>query len=288
MAQPSWAGILCFFAWAASLFFFSACGPNRAQWMAQAANQQAQTATADIGSPDQFKAIASDGANELDGMRTFVVHRIAQDQRLPPAVRAKASNDEIDAATVSYRLRGIAESQTDQGFVTAVFAMCDADSKKASANLGPTLTRIGASVANDPAFPANIRPQFAAYWQTFGMRLTAVPDRCAKADQAMAVASQQEQQAEATHQANVTAATNVATTLLMGASIYAGAVAQARANAAQQNQAALQQWQTQVELQNIDSDLRRQNYLIQQQSYSSSFTVPQPAPPIQAPQYTAP
>jgi hypothetical protein len=235
----------------------------------------------------QFKAIALDGANQLDKMRTSVFQRFAQDPNVLPQVRARASNDEIDAATVSYRLREIAYSQTDQDFVTTVFAMCDADSKKASASLGPMLTRIGEAAANDPALPANIRQQVAAYWQTFGARLTAVPDKCARADQAMGEASQQEQQAEANHQANVAATANVTTALLVGAAILGGAAleanaanAQANAAAAQQNQAALQQWQTQVQLQNIDSDLRRQNYLLQQQRQPAFLPTPQPAPPV--------
>jgi len=265
----------------AACCLLAACAPNRAQWMAKAANQQARSATADIAPPDQFKAIALDGANQLDALRTFVFHRFAQDQSLPAKVRTRASNDEIDSATISYRLREIAGSQTDQGFVTAVFALCDVNSKRASANLGPTLTRLGEGAANDPAFPASIRPQVATYWETFGARLTAVPDKCARAEQAIAEASQQEQQAEANHQANVAAAANVATALLVGAAILGGAVVQANAAAQQQNQAAFQQWQTQVQLQNIDADLRRQNYLLQQPSYNPSF--PAPAPPIQPP-----
>jgi hypothetical protein len=61
---------------------------------------------------------------------TSVIDRFAHDQR------------ESDAAVITHRPRDIGQSQTDQGFVTAVFAICDAQSQKASANLGPTLTRV--------------------------------------------------------------------------------------------------------------------------------------------------
>jgi hypothetical protein len=245
--------------------------------MQQAASNQAQTGTADIGTPEQFRAIALDGANQLDFLRTSVIHQFAQNNNLRPDLLAKARSDEIDAATVSLHLRDIADSQTDQAFVTAVFSMCDADSQKASANIGPILTRIGLGITNDPSFPANIRPQLAAYWQTFGARLTAVPDKCAKAEQGMAEAKQRAQQAEASYEAQLTAASNVAAALLAGAAIYAGA----RASTVEQQQASFQQLQTQIELRNLDSDLRRQNTLLQQQAQPAP--VPTPAPPIRVP-----
>jgi hypothetical protein len=245
------------------------CAPNRAEWMAQAASQQAQTGTSDIGTIDQIRAQAADGGRVLDiWAQAFLSMAVDPNQKAD--VRKGAMEWHSEIANVRDHMYAIAASKDQSAFTSAIFRMCDTGVPDASSHTGIFLTGLAQkaqslAIKSKDSSQAVQLQQIAQYDYTFGQRLIAVPGKCQQAQQAMAEASTQEQQAEANHQANLAAMTNIATALLLGAATYAGAVAQARANATEQSQAYFQQSQTQTELQNLDWDLRRQNNLLQQQ-----------------------
>ena len=56
----------------AQMIVLGGCAPDRAQWMAQAANQEAGTATAEIGNPQEVKSQAKAGAEMLRQMAALM------------------------------------------------------------------------------------------------------------------------------------------------------------------------------------------------------------------------
>ena len=181
----------------------TACAPDRTQWMAQAARNEAQSGTADIGSVEQVKAASAQSAQVL---RALAVH--AQSfTKVAPAVR---NGFIAGASDLADGLAAIGASQNDEEFTRACFAMCTDYRKKAEPLIGQVLISLGSSATKE---------EYRAYWNTFGSRLISIPDRCTQMEQAMAKASQQEQQAEANHRANVN------TALIAASVLFAGAVA---------------------------------------------------------------
>jgi hypothetical protein len=50
----------------------SGCGPNRAQWMASAAHQQASEATQSVGKPQEVRAEAAQGSAWLNNLASVI------------------------------------------------------------------------------------------------------------------------------------------------------------------------------------------------------------------------
>src|SRR5260370_31522822 len=108
-------------------FLISGCGPNRSAALGEAARQQASLATGAIGTEDQVRAQARDGARMLKDLSAELVGS-------PP----KGTNPQVvagftaDAAEISAGLDSIAESKTDDQFTASVFNMCDAQRRDAA------------------------------------------------------------------------------------------------------------------------------------------------------------
>lgn len=210
---------ICFLTWG--------CGPNRSAALGEAARQQASLATGPIGTEDQVRSQARDGARMLKELSAELV-------RNPP----KGANPQVvgvftaDAAEVSAGLDSIADSKTDDQFTASVFNMCDAQRRDAAPRVGHVLVGIATMIRAKP--PVNAPPQQAQqvsnYFDTFGERMINVPTECDWAQAGMAEAAAKEQEAEAQHQANVNAAIKAAELIFAGAVVYGTAVSAAEAN----------------------------------------------------------
>ena len=194
--------------------------------LSQAAQQQAAIATGPIGTPDQVKMQARDGAKVLKGLSALMVRN---SQKLNPQLVALFT---ADSAQVSSGLDAIADSKTDDQFTASVFNMCDAQRRAAAPRVGQVLVGMANGMRAKP--PANIPPeqsqQTADYFDTFGERMINIPTECDRAEAGMAEASAREQQSEVQHQANVNAAVNAAELIFAGAVVYGSAVSAAEAN----------------------------------------------------------
>ena len=69
----------------AALFVFSSCSPNRTQWMAQAATDQATVATEDMGKPDQVRLGAKAEATLLNEVATATSRPLVRRRGRPPS-----------------------------------------------------------------------------------------------------------------------------------------------------------------------------------------------------------
>jgi hypothetical protein len=83
-----------------SRFFIAlnACAPNRAQWMRQAAERQAEVATEPIGSPDQMRA----GSRQASALLTSLAANIAANP--PKGQQQAALGLFVDANTLTHSL----------------------------------------------------------------------------------------------------------------------------------------------------------------------------------------
>lgn len=210
---------------ATALTAFPACAPNRAQWMQQAAKEQATTATSPIGNEQQVRQQAAVASVLLDRLTATVQAnpKLAQNQ-----VAAQFATDSMQ---ISSGLRAIAESHTDSQFTSAVFAMCAPTRREAAPRVGAVMLGIANGILSHP--PANStelqRQQVAGYYSTFGHRLMNIPEQCDQAAGAMAEASAQEQQAEVQHAKKVNDAETAAAILFAGTVLFASAVGSAAA-----------------------------------------------------------
>jgi hypothetical protein len=217
--QVPFVGLIC--------LLICGCGPNRSAALGEAAKQQASLATGAIGSEDQVRSQARDGARLLKELSAGIV-------RNPP----KGANPQVvgvftaDAAEVSAGLDSIADSKTDDQFTASVFNMCDAERRVAAPRVGHVLVGLATMIRAKP--PANAPPQqveqMSAYFDTFGERMINVPTECDRAQAGMAEAAAKEQEDEARHQANVNAAISAAELIFAGAVVYGTAVSAAQAS----------------------------------------------------------
>src|SRR5215469_9743001 len=201
------------------------CAPNRNQWMAQSASQQATIATSDIGTIQQVRTQAGQGAQLLNALAAAAMKN-------PPKGNLQAAQTFAnDAEEVSAGLQSIKESQTDVGFTNAVLAMCDPQVQAASPRVGRVLMAIGGGIRNNPPSNMSSAQQQGAiqYFETFGGRLIQIPVKCTQAGSAMAQADAQERQAETEHQTNVNRALIAAGVLFTGTVVVASTVGAAAA-----------------------------------------------------------
>jgi len=107
------------------------CAPNRAQWMQEAAQKQAQSATASIGDEQQVRLEAREASAVLTKLASnpSVVH---PPKGLEQGALIFLAND----AEIISGLQAIADSRSDAEFTTAVFAMCDEQRKAAAPPIG--------------------------------------------------------------------------------------------------------------------------------------------------------
>lgn len=227
-----------------------------------AAQQQASLATGAIGTEDQVRAQARDGARMLKDLSAGLV-------RNPP----KGANSQVvagfttDAAEISAGLDAIADSKTDEQFTASVFNMCDAQRRDAAPRVGHVLVGMATGIRAHP--PVNAPPQQVAqvsnYFDTFGERMINVPTECDRAQAGMAEAAAKEQEAEAQHQANVNAAINAAELIFAGAVVYGSAVSEAQASRPIV----------------VQSPPVQNNYYYQQQQYP--IVTVRPLPPVTVP-----
>jgi len=216
------------------LFFLSwigllicGCGPNRSAALGEAARQQASLATGPIGTEDQVRAQARDGAKMLKELSAELV-------RNPP----KGANPQVvgvfttDAAEISAGLDSIADSKTDDQFTAGVFNMCDAQRRDAAPRVGQVLVGIATAIRAKPPVnaPAQQVEQMSNYFDTFGERMINIPTECNRAQTGMAEAAAKEQEAEVQHQENVNAAINAAELIFAGAVVYGSTVSAAQAS----------------------------------------------------------
>ncbi len=191
------------------------CAPNRNEWMAKSASQQAITATSDIGTIQQVRTQAGQGAQALNALAAAFVKNPPKGN-LQVALAFANDADEVSAA-----LQSIAESQSDAGFTNAVFARCESQVRDTSPRVGGVLIGIGGGIRNNP--PSNMitvqQQGPIRYFETFGGRLIQIPVKCKQAGSALAQADVQERQAEADHQTNVNRA------LIAAGVLFAGTVA---------------------------------------------------------------
>jgi hypothetical protein len=207
------------------LFLLYGCGPNRKAALSKAAQEQATIATGSIGTKDQIRAQARDGAHLLKEISAALV-------RNPPKGNQQAVQlFTTDAAEVSAGLDAIADSQTDDQFTASVFNMCDAQRRAAAPMVGHFLVGVANGIRAKP--PGNVPPQQveqqANYFSTFGERMINVPTQCDRAQAGMAEASAQEQQAEISHSKNVNNAMTAAAVVFAGTVLFASAVGSAAA-----------------------------------------------------------
>ncbi|MFZ0890100.1 MAG: hypothetical protein WA005_16775 [Candidatus Binataceae bacterium] len=192
--------------------------------MAEAAKEQAQSATGTIGDEQQVRTQARQAASMLRGLSPMFV-KVAPNSQVAAGVGG-------DCAQLSSGLDAIADSQTDGQFTGSVFRMCDPPRKVAASRIGQLMTAMASLLRAKP--PQNAPPQqveqWARYFETFGGRLINIPSQCDAASGAMAQAREEERQAEIQHQANVNAAMTAATVILGTALVAAGTVAAAEAS----------------------------------------------------------
>lgn len=209
-----------------ALLLLCGCGPNRQAALSEAGQQQVAIATGAIGTPDQVRSQARDGAKVLKGLSALAE---GNSQKLNPQVVTLLTTDN---AQLSSGLDAIADSKTDDQFTASVFNMCDAQRRAAAPRIGQVLVGMANSIRAKP--PANVPPaqaqQSANYFDTFGERLINIPTECDRAQAGMAEAAAREQDAEAQHQANVNAAVNAAELIFAGAVVYGSAVSAAQAS----------------------------------------------------------
>jgi hypothetical protein len=133
---------------------------------------------------------------------------------------------------VSSGLQDIAASKTDAQFTNAVFGMCATARKEACPRIGHLLLAIAGTVQSHPPVPNSTeqdKAQFVSYFQTFGQRLIAIPDKCEQASEAMVEASAEEQEAEAEHRENVNNALTISAVIFASTALAAGEVGAAAA-----------------------------------------------------------
>lgn len=147
-----------------ALAVLTSCAPNRAQWMQNAAQQQAKAATDPIGTPATVRMQAAQGALVLNALAALV-------SKNPPAgqqqVVAAFAND---AGEIASGLHSIAETHDDAQFTNAVFAMCQPARREAAPRVGHGLLSFAGGIQTTP--PANMteqdRAQAISYFSTFG------------------------------------------------------------------------------------------------------------------------
>ncbi len=207
------------------LVVWTGCAPDRSQWMEQAASQQAQIATGGIGSQQEVRTQARQGAGLLRGLSAMMLKNPQISSHVATAFQA-------DCTQLSSGLDAIADSQSDEQFTAAVFSMCDPQRRAAASRVGQLMTGMATQIRAHP--PANVPDAEVAHWEnyfdTFGERLVNIPSQCDHASQAMAEADTQERKAEVEHQANVNAAMTATAVVLGTAILAAGAVAAAEAS----------------------------------------------------------
>jgi hypothetical protein len=213
----------------AAVFVFSSCSPNRTQSMAKAARDQATAATGDMGTPDQVRIQAKEEVILLNGVSTTIYSNLDK-----YSVQERATYIPLAQSTtaVASGLQAIAVSQTDTGFTSAIFAMCDPDRRAAEPRVGQMeLAMAGALQAGklQPKATPQERANAVAMLTAFGNTMVSIPGRCEQANNAMAEASVQEQNAEAQHQANVSRALTAAAIIFVGTAMVAGEVGAAAA-----------------------------------------------------------
>jgi hypothetical protein len=201
------------------------CGPNRAQVMGNAAQSEAKTATAPIGSEDEVRSEAGQGALILTRLSAAIAAN-------PPKGQQQAAISFVrEAAEIADGLRAIATSKSSAEFTNAVFGMCDPARKDAAPHVGVFLVALAGNVQAHP--PANMTPiqqeRAISYFATFGQRMIRVPEECDQAASTMAEASAEEQKAESEHAQNVSTAINAAALVFAGTVLFATAVGTAAA-----------------------------------------------------------
>ena len=217
-----------------TLLILPACAPNRAQWMAQAAQQQAKVATGPIGSPDTVRAQAAQGSAMLNLLAANIASH-------PPAGKQQVASAFVsDAGEISSGLRAIADTHDDDQFTNAVFAMCQPVRRDAAPRVGQVLLGLaeGSQTKPPPNMTEQDRAQAATYFSTFGERLIDIPAKCDRAGQQLNEASAEEQQAEINHTQNVNNTLTAAAVVFMGTALVAGevgAAAATRPSVVQQN-----------------------------------------------------
>lgn len=188
--------------------------------MSQAAQQQAAIATGPIGTPDQVRMQARDGAQVLKNLAALMVGNSNANPQVVAAFTA-------DTAQLTSGLDAIADSKTGDQFAASVFNMCDDQRRAAAPRVGQLMVGMANNIRANP--PKGVPPdqvqQTAKYFETFGERMINVPTQCNQAQAQMAAAQASVQQAQAQHQANIAAAVNAAELIFAGAVVYESAVA---------------------------------------------------------------
>jgi hypothetical protein len=175
-----------------------------------------------------------------------------------------------DLNAVSTGLQMIASSSTDDGFTKAVLGMCEQTRLNAEPRVGNLELLLAQGLKQGKLAPSKTpqeRAQMAEILTSFGNVLLSIPSRCQNAGAQLQEASIEEQQAEAQHQANTAAVSSTVSGLAVGAAILGGAMAEASAVRAQANEATAAELQNNMQLQNIDNDLRQQNNILRQNLY---------------------
>lgn len=206
----------------AQIIFLNGCAPNRAEWMAEAAHQEAASATSEMGNEQEVKAQARTGSEILRRMAALMLKDASGSKQQQMAAAFGQDTDQVTAG-----LDAIANSNTDDGFVNAVFAMCDTQRVYAAPRVGRMLLGLARLMRATPPpnVPAQQVQQEVNYLETFGGRLVNIPTQCDQAKAQMVQASTQEQQAEVQQQAKVNAAVSAAALLFVGAVVVGAAAA---------------------------------------------------------------
>lgn len=205
----------------AKVALLSGCAPNRADWMANAANQQATVQTGDVGNPDQVRAGAKMEATILSTWATYIYGNA---DKYSDQEHLSLAQDETQIAS---GLESIADSKGDSAFTNAIFAMCDASRLDAEPRVGRVELAIASALEHgqiDRDKTPEQRAQGAAMLTAFGNTMISIPSRCQQANAEMAEASQEEQQAEVQHQANVDRTLAVAESILVATAVVAGQI----------------------------------------------------------------
>jgi hypothetical protein len=119
--------------------------------MSKAAQQQAKVATGPIGETKEVKAESRQAASLLRSLAAGVLN---PPQGVNPQI---ASAFAQDAGQISSGLDALADSQTDEQFTEAVFAMCDPDRKAAAPRVGQVMLGIANGIRTKPPPNLNIR-----------------------------------------------------------------------------------------------------------------------------------
>lgn len=209
--------------------FFCGCGPNRAEWMAKAAKNEATAATEDMGTPDQIRIQAKAEAILINSMATSIYSNMDRYSDKERAVYLPFAQSAMEVAS---GLQEIAESKTDAGFTNAIFAMCDPERRKAEPLVGQTELEV-AGALEAGKLQRNATPQqradAVAMLTAFGNTMISIPSRCDQANAQMAEANLEEQQAEIKHQENVDRAMTAAAVIFAGTAMAAGEIGAAAA-----------------------------------------------------------